>query len=116
VVPLRQAYFNYSNSTSDLVVSIFDFEIQQDDYDDGIEAPLIIDSRPTKIGIVFRPPRIKILQRAYGWILKAFWPIEMDWTILGLQGCGKSSLLRALAGGEFALDSIPTVHFNMMRI
>jgi ADP-ribosylation factor-like protein 8 len=116
VVPLRQAYFNYSSSTSDLVESVFDFEIQQDDYDDDIEAPLIIDSRPTKIGIVFRPPRIELLQRAYGWILKTFWPIEMDVTILGLQGCGKSSLLRVLAGGEYALDSIPTVGFNMMRI
>jgi ADP-ribosylation factor-like protein 8 len=41
---------------------------------------------------------------------------EMDITMIGLQNAGKTSLLRVLAGGEFTLDSIPTVGFNMKRV
>ncbi|KAK0108709.1 hypothetical protein ONS96_002557 [Cadophora gregata f. sp. sojae] len=57
----------------------------------------------------------------------------MDITMIGLQNAGKTSLLRVLAvrepyspklspsadipkGGEFTLDSIPTVGFNMKRV
>ncbi|ERF70522.1 ADP-ribosylation factor-like protein 8B [Endocarpon pusillum Z07020] len=40
----------------------------------------------------------------------------MDVTIVGLQNAGKTSLLRVLAGGEFTIDSIPTVGFNMQRV
>jgi hypothetical protein len=118
-VPLREDYFNYNNSALDLAESIFEFEVQKDDcddYDDDIEAPLIIDSRPTKTGIIFRPPCIELFQIVYGWMLKTFWAIEMDVTILGLQGCGKTSLLRVLAGGEFTYDPIPAVGFDMKRV
>ncbi|KAI9767427.1 MAG: ADP-ribosylation factor-like protein 8B-A [Geoglossum simile] len=41
---------------------------------------------------------------------------EMDITMIGLQNAGKTSLLRVLAGGEFTIDSIPTVGFNMKRV
>jgi ADP-ribosylation factor-like protein 8 len=54
--------------------------------------------------------------RTYDWIYKSFWAVEMDVTMIGLQGSGKTSLLRALAGGESTIDSIPTVGFNMKRI
>ncbi|KAI9720594.1 MAG: hypothetical protein M1812_002774 [Candelaria pacifica] len=40
----------------------------------------------------------------------------MDITMIGLQNAGKTSLLRVLAGGEFTIDSIPTVGFNMKRV
>lgn len=36
--------------------------------------------------------------------------------MVGLQNAGKTSLLRVLSGGEFTLDSIPTVGFNMKRV
>ncbi|KAJ9648707.1 hypothetical protein H2199_000620 [Coniosporium tulheliwenetii] len=36
--------------------------------------------------------------------------------MIGLQNAGKTSLLRVLAGGEFTIDSIPTVGFNMKRV
>ncbi|KAL6851240.1 hypothetical protein ACO1O0_008368 [Amphichorda felina] len=36
--------------------------------------------------------------------------------MVGLQNAGKTSLLRVLAGGEFTVDSIPTVGFNMKRV
>lgn len=48
--------------------------------------------------------------------LLGFWATEIDVTMVGLQGCGKTSLLRVLAGGEFQIDSIPTVGFNMKRV
>ncbi|KAA8644395.1 ADP-ribosylation factor-like protein [Aspergillus tanneri] len=41
---------------------------------------------------------------------------EMDVTMIGLQNAGKSSLLRVLAGGEFTVDSIPTIGFNTKRV
>ncbi|KAH8689229.1 ras small GTPase [Phaeosphaeriaceae sp. PMI808] len=52
----------------------------------------------------------------YDWLLSIFWSIEMDVTMIGLQNAGKTSLLRVLAGGEFTVDSIPTVGFNMKRV
>ncbi|KAI9732820.1 MAG: ADP-ribosylation factor-like protein 8c [Cirrosporium novae-zelandiae] len=36
--------------------------------------------------------------------------------MVGLQNAGKTSLLRVLAGGEFTVDSIPTLGFNMKRV
>ncbi|MCJ1309746.1 hypothetical protein MMC25_003407 [Agyrium rufum] len=36
--------------------------------------------------------------------------------MIGLQNAGKTSLLRVLAGGEFTIDSIPTVGFNMKKV
>ncbi|KAL9613594.1 MAG: hypothetical protein Q9167_001876 [Letrouitia subvulpina] len=52
----------------------------------------------------------------YDWLLRLFWATEMDITMIGLQNAGKTSLLRVLAGGEFTIDSIPTVGFNMKRV
>ncbi|KKA30810.1 hypothetical protein TD95_003671 [Thielaviopsis punctulata] len=40
----------------------------------------------------------------------------MDVTLVGLQNAGKTSLLRVLAGGEFTIDTIPTVGFNLKRL
>jgi len=48
--------------------------------------------------------------------LRMFWASEMDITMLGLQNAGKTSILRVLAGGEFTIDSIPTVGFNMKKV
>ncbi|KAI9779646.1 MAG: hypothetical protein M1835_004667 [Candelina submexicana] len=55
-------------------------------------------------------------KRIYDWLLRLFWATEMDVTMIGLQNAGKTSLLRVLAGGEFTIDSIPTVGFNMKRV
>ncbi|EDN10105.1 conserved hypothetical protein [Histoplasma mississippiense (nom. inval.)] len=52
----------------------------------------------------------------YDWLLRKFWATEMDVTMIGLQNAGKSSLLRVLAGGEFTVDSIPTIGFNTARV
>ncbi|KAK4545105.1 hypothetical protein LTR36_003656 [Oleoguttula mirabilis] len=57
-----------------------------------------------------------IFKRIYDWLLSLFWATEMDITMIGLQNAGKTSLLRVLAGGEFTIDSIPTVGFNMKRV
>ncbi|KAF8247550.1 P-loop containing nucleoside triphosphate hydrolase protein [Wilcoxina mikolae CBS 423.85] len=55
-------------------------------------------------------------RRMCDWLLRLFWATEMDITMIGLQNAGKTSLLRVLAGGEFTIDSIPTVGFNMKRV
>ncbi|KAF1848252.1 ADP-ribosylation factor family protein [Cucurbitaria berberidis CBS 394.84] len=57
-----------------------------------------------------------LFRRLYDWLLRLFWATEMDITMIGLQNAGKTSLLRVLAGGEFTVDSIPTVGFNMKRV
>ncbi|CRK06540.1 hypothetical protein BN1723_008900, partial [Verticillium longisporum] len=57
-----------------------------------------------------------LFRRMYDWLLRTFWATEMDVTMIGLQAAGKTSLLRVLAGGEFTIDSIPTVGFNMKRV
>jgi ADP-ribosylation factor-like protein 8 len=57
-----------------------------------------------------------IFRRLYDMLLRMFWSTEMDITMIGLQNAGKTSLLRVLAGGEFTVDSIPTVGFNMKRV
>ncbi|KAI1063213.1 hypothetical protein LB507_005800 [Fusarium sp. FIESC RH6] len=57
-----------------------------------------------------------IFQRVYNWLMRMFWAMEMEVTMVGLQNAGKTSLLRVLAGGEFTLDSIPTVGFNMKKV
>ncbi|KAI9819104.1 MAG: hypothetical protein M1826_001196 [Phylliscum demangeonii] len=56
------------------------------------------------------------LKSVYDWLMRLFWATEMDVTMIGLQNAGKTSLLRVLAGGEFTIDSIPTVGFNMKRV
>ncbi|KAL1960071.1 hypothetical protein VTO42DRAFT_243 [Malbranchea cinnamomea] len=57
-----------------------------------------------------------IFRFIYDWLLRMFWATEMDVTMVGLQNAGKSSLLRVLAGGEFTVDSIPTIGFNTKRV
>ncbi|KAG5918290.1 hypothetical protein E4U42_006927 [Claviceps africana] len=57
-----------------------------------------------------------IFKKVYDWLLRTFWALEMEVTLVGLQNAGKTSLLRVLGGGEFTLDSIPTVGFNMKRV
>ncbi|CRG90731.1 ADP-ribosylation factor-like protein 8A [Talaromyces islandicus] len=57
-----------------------------------------------------------IFRTIYDWLLRLFWATEMDVTMIGLQNAGKSSLLRVLAGGEFTIDSIPTIGFNTKKV
>ncbi|KAK3300471.1 P-loop containing nucleoside triphosphate hydrolase protein [Chaetomium fimeti] len=57
-----------------------------------------------------------LFRKVYDWLLRTFWATEMDVTMIGLQNAGKTSLLRVISGGEFAIDSIPTVGFNMKRV
>ncbi|PHH68946.1 hypothetical protein CDD82_167 [Ophiocordyceps australis] len=57
-----------------------------------------------------------LFRKVYDWLLRTFWAMEMEVTLVGLQNAGKTSLLRVLAGGEFTVDSIPTVGFNMKRV
>lgn len=57
-----------------------------------------------------------IFSRFLDWLLGLFWSTEMDITIIGLQNAGKTSLVRVLAGGEFTIDSLPTVGFAMKKV
>ncbi|KAJ2969416.1 hypothetical protein NQ176_g8676 [Zarea fungicola] len=57
-----------------------------------------------------------LFRKVYDWLLRTFWAQEMEVTVVGLQNAGKTSLLRVLSGGEFTLDSIPTVGFNLKKV
>lgn len=52
----------------------------------------------------------------WDWLLWLFWATEMDVTIVGLQGAGKTSLVRVLAGQEFMAETMPTVAFNRKEV
>ncbi|KAB8346181.1 hypothetical protein FH972_023227 [Carpinus fangiana] len=57
-----------------------------------------------------------VFKKLWDWLVGLFWSTDMDITIVGLQNAGKTSLLRVLAGGEFTIDSLPTVGFNMKKV
>ncbi|KAI6247238.1 ADP-ribosylation factor-like protein 8A [Erysiphe necator] len=57
-----------------------------------------------------------LFQKIYDWLLRLFWAMELNITIVGLQNAGKTSLLKVLAGDEYTIDSTPTVGFNMRRV
>ncbi|KAL5596855.1 hypothetical protein BROUX41_006461 [Berkeleyomyces rouxiae] len=57
-----------------------------------------------------------LFRTVYEWLMRTFWATEMDVTLVGLQNAGKTSLLRVLAGGEFTIDTIPTVGFNLKKL
>ncbi|KAL2885388.1 ADP-ribosylation factor-like protein 8A [Ceratocystis lukuohia] len=57
-----------------------------------------------------------LFRQMYEWLMRTFWATEMDVTLVGLQNAGKTSLLRVLAGGEFTIDTIPTVGFNLKKL
>jgi ADP-ribosylation factor-like protein 8 len=74
------------------------------------------ESGSSKVNTLDHAPGVGLFRKAYDWMLKAFWVIEMDVTMIGLQNSGKTRLLRIFAGEEFGIDSIPTVGFNCKRI
>ncbi|KAM3511756.1 hypothetical protein MY11210_004576 [Beauveria gryllotalpidicola] len=57
-----------------------------------------------------------LFRKVYDWLMRTFWAQEMEVTVVGLQNAGKTSLLRVLSGGEFTVDSIPTVGFNLKKV
>jgi ADP-ribosylation factor-like protein 8 len=38
-----------------------------------------------------------LFRKVYDWLLRTFWALEMEVTMVGLQNAGKTSLLRVLA-------------------
>ncbi|KAG5943146.1 hypothetical protein E4U53_007101 [Claviceps sorghi] len=57
-----------------------------------------------------------IFKKVYAWLLRMFWALEMEVTLVGLQNAGKTSLLRVLGVSPCHHFSIPTVGFNMKRV
>lgn len=57
-----------------------------------------------------------VFTRFWDWLLSFFWSTELDITVIGLQNAGKTSLVRVLAGGEFTIETMPTVGFNMKKV
>eukprot|EP01100_Stratorugosa_tubuloviscum_P000982 TRINITY_DN121_c0_g3_i6.p1 TRINITY_DN121_c0_g3~~TRINITY_DN121_c0_g3_i6.p1 ORF type:complete len:188 (-),score=87.44 TRINITY_DN121_c0_g3_i6:57-620(-) len=50
------------------------------------------------------------------WIRSLFWKQEMELTIVGLHGSGKTTLVNVISGGVFEENMIPTVGFNMRKV
>uniref|UniRef100_A0A6U0EP30 Uncharacterized protein n=2 Tax=Pycnococcus provasolii TaxID=41880 RepID=A0A6U0EP30_9CHLO len=50
------------------------------------------------------------------WIRSLFFKSEMELSLIGLQGAGKTSLVNVIATGGYSDDMIPTVGFNMRKV
>ena len=50
------------------------------------------------------------------WLRQLFWKQELEVTLVGLQGAGKTTFVNVLSGGQFKEDQIPTVGFNMRTV
>ncbi|KAH7475633.1 hypothetical protein FOMA001_g10751 [Fusarium oxysporum f. sp. matthiolae] len=58
----------------------------------------------------------KIIKQAYDWVSRLFSHSEMQFTMVGLPGCGKSDLLRGITHHDSATASMSTVGFSTTRI
>ncbi|TVY63603.1 ADP-ribosylation factor-like protein 8 [Fusarium oxysporum f. sp. cubense] len=58
----------------------------------------------------------KIIKRAYDWVSRLFSHTEMQFTMVGLPGCGKSDLLRGITNHDSATASMSIVGFITTRI
>uniref|UniRef100_A0A915DWM0 Uncharacterized protein n=1 Tax=Ditylenchus dipsaci TaxID=166011 RepID=A0A915DWM0_9BILA len=59
---------------------------------------------------------LSLINRVLDWFRSLFWKEEMELTLVGLQGSGKTTFLNVIASGQFTEDMIPTVGFNMRKI
>ncbi|KAH7684480.1 CRE-ARL-8 protein, partial [Aphelenchoides avenae] len=59
---------------------------------------------------------LAMINRVLDWIRSLFWKEEMELTLVGLQGSGKTTFVNVIASGQFTEDMIPTVGFNMRKI
>eukprot|EP00033_Pygsuia_biforma_P001530 GCRY01001725.1.p1 GENE.GCRY01001725.1~~GCRY01001725.1.p1 ORF type:complete len:186 (-),score=30.30 GCRY01001725.1:365-922(-) len=57
-----------------------------------------------------------VVDKVMDWFRGLFWSKEMELTLVGLHGAGKTTLVNVLASGEFDEDMIPTVGFNMRKV
>jgi|UniRef100_A0AC34GPL6 ADP-ribosylation factor-like protein 8 len=59
---------------------------------------------------------LAMLNRVLDWFRSLFWSEEMELTLVGLQGSGKTTFVNVIASNQFTEDMIPTVGFNMRKI
>lgn len=55
-------------------------------------------------------------ERLLNWLRQLFWSQELEVTLVGLQGAGKTTFVNVLSSGQFREDMIPTVGFNMRKV
>lgn len=55
-------------------------------------------------------------ERLLNWLKGLFWSQELEVTLVGLQGAGKTTFVNVLSSGNFREDMIPTVGFNMRKV
>jgi len=55
-------------------------------------------------------------ERILNWLKQLFWSQELEVTLVGLQGAGKTTFVNVLSSGNFREDMIPTVGFNMRKV
>ncbi|KAI9595605.1 ADP-ribosylation factor-like protein 8B [Syncephalis fuscata] len=56
------------------------------------------------------------MQEWIDWLWSFFYHQEMEFTLVGLQDSGKTTLVNVIACGEFVQNDIPTVGFNMRKV
>ncbi|KAK8568237.1 hypothetical protein V6N13_106170 [Hibiscus sabdariffa] len=57
-----------------------------------------------------------LLEAILNWLRSLFFKQETELSLIGLQNAGKTSLVNAIAAGEYTEDMIPTVGFNMRKV
>ncbi|KAF4443326.1 ADP-ribosylation factor 8 [Fusarium acutatum] len=58
----------------------------------------------------------KIIKRAYDWVSRLFNHSELQFTMVGLPGCGKSNLLRGISHHDSSTAPMSTVGFSTTRV
>ncbi|MCL7025257.1 hypothetical protein MKW94_030760 [Papaver nudicaule] len=57
-----------------------------------------------------------IWENLLNWLRSLFFKQEMELSLIGLQGAGKTSLVNVIATGGYSEDMIPTIGFNMRKV
>ncbi|KAI3900204.1 hypothetical protein MKW92_042464 [Papaver armeniacum] len=57
-----------------------------------------------------------IWENFLNWLRSLFFKQEMELSLIGLQGAGKTSLVNVIATGGYSEDMIPTIGFNMRKV
>jgi len=59
---------------------------------------------------------MKFIDSILNFFKSLFWKQEMELTLVGLQGSGKTTLVNVISYGGFVEDTIPTIGFNMKKV
>ncbi|KAL0219013.1 hypothetical protein P9112_004666 [Eukaryota sp. TZLM1-RC] len=57
-----------------------------------------------------------LISKLLDWLKSLFWKQEMELSLLGLGNSGKTTFVGVVSTGEFTMNTIPTVGFQVSRV